>query len=250
MTPRPRPTSAARRTTSEHVFETLRQRILAHGLAAGVHLVEADLAREFGVSTTPIREALQRLVQIGLADRQAARGVTVHRMTMVEVGDLFEMRMLLEPAGLRGAARFMDAAAWADLEAALRTARQALDRGRIGELVAANARFHLGLIERCRNRLLLETLASLADRRRLLSVHGWAVANRSHEEWDEHWAILEAARSGRVDRAAELLREHIQRFMVSTLAALEALEGTRRGAVSGRAAEGGPEIDNQEMRHG
>lgn len=85
-------------------------------MPAGVHLLEAEIAREFRVSMTPVREALHRLVQVGLADRQRARGVTVHRPTAAELRDLFELRMLLEPAGLGDSARAMDGAGWDTLE--------------------------------------------------------------------------------------------------------------------------------------
>jgi DNA-binding GntR family transcriptional regulator len=210
-----------RRNTAEQLFDALRERILGHALPPGIHLVEAQIAREFRVSTTPVREALQRLVQVGLADRQAARGITVHRPTAAEVRDIFEMRMLLEPAGLLDSARAMDEDGWDALENLLADAKKAIDAGQAGVSAALNSRFHRGLSQRARNAVLRDALRDLADRHRLGSLYGWSVVNHSGTEWEEHRAILAHARSGDVARAAELLREHIGRYLESVVAALE-----------------------------
>ncbi|NVO12628.1 MAG: GntR family transcriptional regulator [Rhodoplanes sp.] len=219
--------SVVRQTTADQLFAVLRERILGHVLPAGVHLIEAEIAREFRVSTTPVREALQRLVQVGLADRQAARGITVHRPTAAELRDLFELRMLLEPAGLKDSARSMDEAGWTALEEILAAAKAAIDAGQAGVSAELNSRFHRGLVGRARNRILRDTLNGLADRHRLGSLYGWSVVNHSVREWGEHCEILGFARRGEIDRAAELLRDHISRYMDSTVATLERVEHDR-----------------------
>jgi DNA-binding GntR family transcriptional regulator len=219
--------SLVRRNTADQLFDALRERILGHALPPGIHLVEAEIAREFRISTTPVREALQRLVQVGLADRQTARGVTVHRPTAAEVRDIFEMRMILEPAGLLDSARAMDAAGWNALDDILAEARKAIDAGQAGVSAALNARFHRGLSERARNQVLRDALRDLADRHRLGSLYGWSVVNHSGAEWEEHRAILAHARAGDVAGAAELLRLHIGRYLESAVAALERFERDR-----------------------
>jgi DNA-binding GntR family transcriptional regulator len=216
-----------RRNTAEQLFDALRERILSHALPPGIHLVEAQIAAEFRISTTPVREALQRLVQVGLADRQTARGITVHRPTAAEVRDIFEMRMILEPAGLLDASAAMDEAGWDALERILLDAKIAIDAGQAGVSAALNARFHRGLSERARNQVLRDALRDLADRHRLGSLYGWSVVNHSGVEWKEHRAILAHARRGEVTRAAELLREHIGRYLEFAVAALERFERDR-----------------------
>lgn len=216
-----------RRNTAEQLFDALRERILSHALPPGIHLVEAQIAGEFRISTTPVREALQRLVQVGLADRQTARGVTVHRPTAAEVRDIFEMRMILEPAGLLDAARAMDEAGWDTLEQILADAKKAIDAGQAGVSAALNARFHRGLSERARNQILRDALRDLADRHRLGSLYGWSVVNHSGAEWEEHRTILAHARRGEVTCAATLLRGHIGRYLESAVTALERFERDR-----------------------
>ena len=213
-----------RKTTSELVYETVRDRILTNAISSGVHLVEADIAGELGVSTTPVREALQRLVHAGLLDRKAARGVTVHTLSANEVRDIFEMRMILEPAGLRDSARFMDDGAWRKLDDTLAEAKLALEAGQVGRLAAINSSYHRGLIKQSRNQLLIDTIGGLSDRHRLFSLQGWAMTNHSFEEWNEHRAILDHARAGDIERACVLLREHIGQFMATTIEALERVE--------------------------
>lgn len=206
-----------RQPASARIFETLREGILSLHIEPGTHLTEAVLAREFGVSTTPIREALQQLVQHGLADRETARGVTVHEITPDEIRDIFELRIMLEPAALRDSAHNLSEPDWESLRRHLERARDLLDRGDIVAVAECNGEFHWGLVARAGNRLLLKWLSELRDRHRLISVHGWAVANHSLREWDEHCEILQAARQGQIETAAELLANHIRRFMETTL---------------------------------
>ena len=205
---------------SERIFTTLRERIIALELPPGCRLTEAELSREFGVSATPVREALQRLVQAGLADHAKARGVTVHRPTSREIREIFEMRAVLEPAALRLSIPHFSREDWEETAAIVSQASEALALGRIAELGRLNFSFHVKIVSRADNMLMLSTLRDLADRRRLISLHGWALDHNSMNDWRDHLAILERGRTGDVDGSARLLAEHIRRFAAATLAAL------------------------------
>src|SRR6202012_5611157 len=91
----------------EQVYDQLRQRIITGEYRSGAQLREGVLAGEFGISKTPVREALGRLVQEELVDVIARSGYVVRGMTLEEVEALFELRLLIEGAAARLAAERM-----------------------------------------------------------------------------------------------------------------------------------------------
>lgn len=97
------PPASVRRTAQELVRDTLRTAILNGEIPAGTRLVQADLAEQLQVSTTPVREALRSLAAEGLVKLDAHRGAVVRRLDDTEVLEIFELRCLLEPAVLERA---------------------------------------------------------------------------------------------------------------------------------------------------
>jgi DNA-binding GntR family transcriptional regulator len=197
---------------TDGVFVALKEAILTQTLQPGTPLIEAHLAEQFGVSKTPVREALLRLSKEGLVDLENTRGANVHRLTRDEARDIFEMRLHLEPLGLEQSAPFLGERELQALEKHLLDAEKATQRGDFSKLSRLNIAFHRGLYAHAPNQLLVQWLDGLNDRRRLLSLQGWQRENRSQREWREHRAILEAVQAGDVKLARRRLIEHIERF--------------------------------------
>jgi len=87
----------ARITAKEYVRDQLRRQILSGSIPGGTRLVQADLANDLGVSTTPVREALHDLASEGLIEFGAHKGAVVHQIDRTELQEVFELRKLLEP---------------------------------------------------------------------------------------------------------------------------------------------------------
>lgn len=191
------------------VYITLKEAILSQNLSGGTPLIESQIATQFEISKTPVREALLRLAQEDLVDFQPIRGATVHSLTPGEIRDLFEMRSHLEPLALSQSAPMLSKAQLERLEHLL---AQAKTETNLAELSRINLEFHRGLYQATPNRLLLGWLESLNDRRRLLSLQGWGKQNRSSQEWKEHAGILAAVKKADFELAQQRLREHIRRF--------------------------------------
>jgi DNA-binding GntR family transcriptional regulator len=206
-------------TASAQAFEILRDGILGQRLLPGTHLTEAGIAQELGISTTPVREALHRLVQQGLVDRRTTRGVEVHTITAQDIQEIFEMRALLEPEALRKGFMYFKEKDIDTLSSILSAARKALDQHDFAALAAHNARFHAGLVSKVPNSVLLRWIGELSDKHRLISIHGWRIVDHSHLESQEHQEILGAVRQGNGEKAARMLEQHIRAFMTRTLAA-------------------------------
>ena len=96
--------------SADRVYDTVRQGILDGTYAQGARLGEADLADSLGVSRTPVREALRRLGSEGLLATLPNKGARVRTWTAGELGDIFDLRALLEGhAAARAATRVTDA---------------------------------------------------------------------------------------------------------------------------------------------
>ncbi len=138
------PTPIPSRT--QYVLEEIKRRILTGRLTPGQALVETDLAAQFGVSKTPVREALKTLAGTGLVVMSQYKGVTVRMVDADMAREVYDVRLLLEPEALRRAVR-----RGASLEAAsdaLTRADQATDTA---ERSLANREFHRALYVPCGN---------------------------------------------------------------------------------------------------
>lgn len=133
----------------ERAYGVLRQRLVGGHYAPGFHLREEALAREFGVSRTPVRAALRRLIEDGLATADAGQGVHVAEWSEADVEETFRIRLLLEPyatelAVSRGGNELADR-----LDAANVTMANAIGEGgddAIASIQATNRAFHQTLL--------------------------------------------------------------------------------------------------------
>lgn len=207
----------ARKSVTDEIAEKLREAILSHTLQGGTPLIEKQLAEEFGVSKTPVREALLRLVQTGLVDFAHAKGATVHQLGFDEMQDVLEMRQVLEPLALKQSAPNLTSDDMKTLEQLLSTAVKLQVQQNLSKLSEVNNSFHNILYSRAENVLLLKWLDDLNDRRRLISVKGWKTENRSSEELKEHRAILQAIKQKNFPLAVKQLERHINNFSTLVL---------------------------------
>ena len=197
---------------SAGVLDTIRHHILTGQLQPGQPLVETDLAQRFGVSKTPVREALRTLAGSGLVTMSRYKGASVRAVDETLARSVYEVRLLLEPEAVRQAV-----AAGASMAAA----REALERSDAAtdraDRSLANRDFHRAMYCPCDNALLTKILDDLRDQTALVSVAAWNRRPTWRREADEHRAILAAAEAGDADRAADLVAAHIRSFVTGAL---------------------------------
>lgn len=192
------------------VAEAIRSAILDRTLQPGDVLVERQLAEQFGVSKTPVREALIMLSRSGLLSPTRNRGVTVRSLTVDEIRHVYEERLLLEPWALRtvvdgGRSDFVESVE------ALRKAEQFAAEGNQAAWAMANRRFHRGLYSACENVLIVEALDGLQDFVALATVTVlWQKWSTGDIEAAQHQAIVDAALAGDSGLAESLLSQHIE----------------------------------------
>ena len=192
------------------VYDALVELIVSGTLQPGQHLVEAELARQLGVSRQPIRESLHRLQAEGWVELRPGQGAFVHTPTEQEVDQLLDVRGLLEGEAARLAAAAATPEDVATLRDLWREGVAALDSDDDPDrLVAANAAFHAHVTSLAGNVVLAE-LAELVDRR-VRWYYGRVVSTRGHESWHEHGALVDAIAAGDGAAAAETARQHSDR---------------------------------------
>lgn len=195
------------------LYAALLSRILHSDLGPGDRLTIDALAREFGVSQTPVREALHRLDAEGIVVRHHLSGYRVRpKITREQFEDMVEVRLLLEPAASRRAAERMTPEELSGLSV-LAVEMRRLDEERDGS-GASYARFsqidaqlHDTIAAGGRNAYIRDSLARLHPH-----VHLFRLSNTAQitsEAIDEHQAIIDAIAARDPDAAAYAMRRHI-----------------------------------------
>jgi DNA-binding GntR family transcriptional regulator len=196
---------------TDFVLESIKAGILSGELRPGQALVEAELAASLVVSKTPVREALKTLAGSGLVVMSPYKGASVRIVDAELVRSVYEVRTVMEPEAVRHAVR--NGAGFAEAAEALADAAKAAEEGRdAAPLSLINRRFHRAMYRGCGNPLMVRILDDLRDQTALITVAGWGIQPTWQAEIVEHGAVLAAARAGDADRAAELMRRHIQAF--------------------------------------
>jgi DNA-binding GntR family transcriptional regulator len=201
-------TLTAPRTIAGQVAERLKAEILAGARPAGSRLRQVEIAQGYGVSTTPVREALATLQREGLVRAHPQRGAVVFLPSVEDLRHHYEIRAALESlAAAKAAERFE--AAWASpLEAVLEEMRDGPSTARYLEL---NQRFHTTLYQRSGRVQLVEMVTALRDASSVyLHIYGaqsdFPVARLD----EEHHAILAACVDRDPERAAAATRAHLE----------------------------------------
>ncbi|MEV6741868.1 GntR family transcriptional regulator [Streptomyces sp. NPDC051104] len=216
------PTPIPSRT--QYVLEGIKHRILTGQLTPGQALVETELAAQFGVSKTPVREALKTLAGTGLVVMSQYKGVTVRMVDADMAREVYDVRLLLEPEALRRSVR-----RGASLDAARDALKRADEASDTAERSLANREFHRALYLPCGNPLLGRMLDEVRDQAALVSAVAWAADPSWEREATEHQEILRLALGGDADGAASALHAHIASFVRRAFPTTEAAEPGARG---------------------
>ncbi|MEV1000671.1 GntR family transcriptional regulator [Nonomuraea sp. NPDC050202] len=198
-------------TKADYAYLRVKELILSGTLRPGSVIAQAQLAREIGISTTPLREALRRLKSEGLVELDAHRDARVAPLAAEEARDLLELRRSLDPLAVALAAERRTKADIAAMRAAL-DGLEPLPGNPTYEQLVAHRTFHRALYTASHNDLLIQTLDGLwdkADRYRRLALEAERGQAARDRKAAEHEALLEYVIAGEADSAAAVMREHI-----------------------------------------
>ncbi len=195
---------------TDRVYEELRQNILLGKYQDGEALTELGVAKELKVSRTPVREALRQLELEELVEIRPNRGAVVKGITIEDIRDIYEIRIMIESmaaarAALEAAPEDLDM-----LEETLDLTQFYLERENYEKLLSMDGRFHQQLYDICQSRMLrriLKDLHNYVGRSRGASLK---TEGRAIESLHEHRLILEAMKNHDAEAAKARMAEHVR----------------------------------------
>ena len=204
--------SLSPRALYEEVAELLRQRIFARELAPGSWIDELKIAEAYGISRTPLREALKVLAAEGLVTMKVRRGAYVTEVSERDLSDVYHLLSLLESDGAGVVATTATApqieelqALHLELEAAAAPDRQ--DRELFFEI---NERFHMRLLEIANNRWRDQMVADLRKVMKLNRHNSLLKSGRIEESLNEHRALMAAIAARDAALSVRRMQEHFK----------------------------------------
>lgn len=215
------------RSRVQQIRDQLEDDIVNGRLAPGGQVQIDELVVRFGVSRTPVREALQQLEASGLVEVLPKRGTYVKRIGMTELVQMFEVMAELEALCARLAARRASDATVAEIERAMRACEDVAATHDINGYYYVNERFHALIYEACGNPFLVQQTLALKNRLKPYRRLQLQLRHRMAQSQAEHRDILSAIAQGEPEAAANAARTHVliqgQRF--SDLMSLNASVG-------------------------
>lgn len=209
-------------SAKERVYRSLKLDIVRGVLDMGQRLNEGQLALKYGVSKTPVREALGLLQQEGLVEVQPRVGYLTSRVTVRDVDDIFDLRKIVEVPAAERAATVITESTLARLDG-LRTSYRAGDRESYLQFLDENLEFHRTIAEASGNRRLAEVVVRLLEQMQRLIILKLELSLTGDELVEQHCQILDALRERDQARARESMLADINSTHQSVLQSLRKL---------------------------
>jgi DNA-binding GntR family transcriptional regulator len=200
--------SLAPRALYEEVAELLRQRIFRRELEPGSWIDEVKLAQEYGISRTPLREALKVLAAEGLVTMKVRRGAYVTEVSEQDLAEVYHLLSLLESDAAGVVAEKASEAELRELQSLHRELEGAVKNR--DKFFAVNERFHMRLLEIAGNRWRNQMVADLRKVMKLNRHNSLLKAGRIEESLAEHRAVMEALLQRDSGLAVLRMQEHFR----------------------------------------
>ncbi|MEG0922759.1 MAG: GntR family transcriptional regulator [Comamonas sp.] len=205
----------APRALYEEVAEHLRQRIFAHQLVPGSWIDELKIAEEFGISRTPLREALKVLATEGLVTMKLRRGAYVTEVSQKDLLQVYHLLSLLESDASAELAKTASDAQISELQT-LHDALEASVDNR-DEFFIANERFHMRVLEMLDNKWLSQMVADLRKVMKLNRHNSLFKSGRVEESLQEHRELMQALAARDADMAQRCVKLHFRNGLMAAV---------------------------------
>jgi DNA-binding GntR family transcriptional regulator len=214
-------------TVVDYAYEEIWKRVIMIGGSEEQRLSDVTLSEQLGMSRTPVRQALERLVQEGLVRSDPRRGFWTSTFTAQDIHEIYDLRGALEALAVRLAApRLSQGGLKAQLEA-LYAVRAELDTNPVLRFLQVDIQFHMLITRASNNGRLIHSLSMLRSQHTMFQMQDTYYPKRMEIALNEHEQILLAMLAGNSDEAANRLTRHIQHAKEGVLADifLEGKEG-------------------------
>jgi len=214
-------------TVVDYAYEEIWKRVIMIGGSEEQRLSDVTLAEQLGMSRTPVRQALERLVHEGLVRSDPRRGFWTSTFTAQDIHEIYDLRGALEVLAVRLAApRLSQEDLKAHLEA-LYAVRAELDAHPVLRFLQVDIRFHMLITRASSNGRLINSLSLLRSQLSMFQMQDTFYPRRMEIALNDHEQVLLALLAGKVDEAGDCLARHIRNAKEGVLADifLEGREG-------------------------
>lgn len=208
---------------SDRICDIIRRQIVSRKLKPGTRLKEELLTDELGVSRTPLREAINRLVKDGYLEAEPRKGARVRKFQKKDIVEIYDIRMALEGLAVRLSLSGLDSGE-------LESLKKLFDKNDIKTLCKADAQLHKLIVQNCGNKRLINILNNLDNLVRIFRLAGYWSPSRSKMAVADHLRIIEALLKKDPDLAEKRMRVHIENTKRQILAGLESDAESEDGA--------------------
>lgn len=194
---------------ADKLIQQITQDIASGQLRPGDRLEEEVLAKKFGVSRTPIREAIRAMVGRGLLEAKPRKGAMIRVLSAKELLDLFEVAAELEAMACRLAADSLTEAQAQNIKEKLDVCAKAAESNDRASYSIANLEFHAAIHAACGNQWLVEHLQHIGMHINTYRSLPYDLRGRLNKSIQEHTEIYEAILAGDSEKASKLMSEHM-----------------------------------------
>ena len=205
----------------QRVYEILKRAIIFQEIGPGQKIDEEGVAKQLGVSRTPIRESLCRLENEGIVKIIPRRGAFVVRHSKESIIEILLVREVLEGFAARLAVGHIDERAIEEMSSLFRDFSEANIRDRSKDYAQADLKFHTLIVKKSQNSWLMSIMNILNDHIQMLRLRTVALEGRPEHSLLEHRKIIEALEKRNPSSAESLMRRHIQNVRKSVLRNIE-----------------------------
>lgn len=212
----------------EQVHDAILSEITEGRLLPGARVIQEQIAQELGVSRQPVQQALLLLRNQGVLRDAPGRGLIVAPLDPDYVRNMYDMRAVMEGLACRKAAEINAAKAKTDGPALIRQGRDAVAKGSVSAMIAADMAFHDFIYALSENPMIAPAMEAHWTYTQRVMGEVLMRDEKPRDIWDQHEGLMKAIASGKAAKAEELARQHIQKaadFMVARLQASPPKDG-------------------------
>ncbi|MEY3278372.1 MAG: hypothetical protein RLZZ426_858 [Actinomycetota bacterium] len=193
----------------QRIADALRASVITGEMTVGTVYSVPALADKFGVSITPVREAMLDLAKEGLVEPVRNKGFRVRELSAKELDEITDVRLMLEPAAVASLTGKLPAETIQELRALADNIVTTAAAGDVIEYVDADRVFHRTLVELTDNNILTELVMSLRAQSRLFGLHSLAQAGTLHVSAHEHHELIDALQGNDSAAVHAILTHHL-----------------------------------------
>ncbi len=193
---------------SEAVYEVIKEWLVNETLETGAKIKEGEIAKQLGVSRTPVREAIHKLEREGLVEIIPRYGTFVASIFPKDIQEIYDIRGALETLALKSGFLHINKKKLLEMKQLHERCEEPLKKGNLSPFLKMDAKFHDFIIKASGNRRLAQLMGNLKTQIRVSKLESLSVPGRAEKSLEEHKNIISAMLEEDEKKAEKLLKEH------------------------------------------